>query len=116
MNSNGKITLANIETAEYNSACVPKCDEYYNVRMPRWFYTTNVIIGFTFLVEYFLYLYIAQDRLGFVTNFNHLARLVIIILPPIVFPYDTNKFGMFMQSLSALSRLSRCIQMSSVFF
>jgi len=38
---------------------MPKCNEYYNVRMPRWFYTTNVVIGFTFLLEYFLYLYIA---------------------------------------------------------
>lgn len=51
----------------------------------------------------------------FVATVENLANLFIIILPPIVFPYETGKFGMFMQSLSALSRLSRCIKIFTAF-
>jgi hypothetical protein len=60
MNPDGKVSDADAEmAAAFVSACMPKCDEYYNVRMPHWFYTTNLVIGFTFLVEYCLHLYIA---------------------------------------------------------
>jgi hypothetical protein len=77
--------------------CVPHCDQYFNVRMPRWFYNMNVIIGLIFLVEFVLYFYVATNKSEFLFSLSngHLTDLMCIIMPPVVFSYETGRFGLF---------------------
>jgi hypothetical protein len=37
-------------------------------------------------------------------------------MPPIVFSYETGRFGLFCQSMSCLLRLGRCLKMIPSFF
>jgi len=87
------------------SQCVPSCNEFYMVRMPEWFCTADMVIGFIYLVEYSLKLYIAPSRFNYFINGGNLFNLVLVIMPPIVFSYSSGTLGLFCLTVSRLLRM-----------
>ena len=57
----------------------------------------NVVIGLVFLIEFMLYFYVASNKTDFFLIFSNgnSSDLACIIMPPIVFSYETGRFGLF---------------------
>lgn len=75
------------------------------IRMPEWFHSVDMVICLIYLIEYSLKLYVAPSRFNYFIKASSLMNILLIIMPPLVFPYGTIDFGLFLQSLSRLLRI-----------
>ena len=95
---------SNKDPAFDKSSCVPKCTQFYNIRVPKPFMYADKVICGLYLVEYLINLFISQNRRQFIFSWSSLFDLLIFI-PPLVFGYDINDFALFLVSVSRLLRI-----------
>ena len=76
--------------------CSPPCDQFLMVRMPRWFATMDMVICFSFFIEYSINLYISQNRCTYFLTAESCITIFLIIMPPIFFSYETGRAGLQM--------------------
>lgn len=90
------------------ATCTPGCNEYYMVRMPRWFHTLDMVICLIFLLEHLIRLYISPNRCSYFMSLDSILTMVLIIFPAIIFNYDAAYYELQFQSFSRIYRISKC--------
>lgn len=88
------------------SGCVPRCTQFYNIRVPVAFMNADAVLCSLYLVEYLINLFISQNRRQFIFSWSSIFDLFIFI-PPLIFSYDCNGFELFLTATSRLLRIYR---------
>lgn len=89
--------------------CLPKCSEFYNVRLPKPFVYADKVICGLYLIEYIINLFISQNRRQFIFSWSSISDLLVFI-PPLIFDYDCSNFALFLVSVSRLLRINKAVK------